>query len=184
MKFLVPILVAISIMTSVSSVTLPQASGSMMGKWSFYGTLSPKTDYRAKDFDRADIDTLQEILQYTDCIPGYEVTLTPAGVAEYLGNEHYKLESWEKLSDNEYREPWMPDAKGVTGRLSPWKVLCSVPAWLYVIETTGSSSLPSFTISFFQFLCIMNPYLAREPKCSSILSSFRELNSHRYRGIW
>ena len=102
MKFLVPILVAISIMTSVSSVTLPQASGSMMGKWSFYGTLSPKTDYRAKDFDRADIDTLQEILQYTDCIPGYEVTLTPAGVAEYLGNEHYKLESWEKLSDNEY----------------------------------------------------------------------------------
>lgn len=81
-------------------------------------------------------------------------------------------------------EPWMPDAKGVTGRLSPWKVLCPVPAWLYVIETTGSSSLPSFTISFFQFLCIMNPYLAREPKCSSILSSFRELNSHRYRGIW
>ena len=52
MKFLVPILVAISIMTSVSSVTLPQASGSMLGKWSFYGTLSPKTDYRAKDFDR------------------------------------------------------------------------------------------------------------------------------------
>ena len=99
MKFLVPILVALGIMTSVSSVTLPQASGSMMGKWSFYGTLSPKTDYRAKDFDRADIDTLQEILQYTDCIPGYEVTLTPAGVAEYLGNEHYKLESWEKLSD-------------------------------------------------------------------------------------
>jgi len=102
MKFLVPILVALGIMTSVSSVTLPQASGSMMGKWSFYGTLSPKTDYRAKDFDRADIDTLQEILQYTDCIPGYEVTLTPAGVAEYLGDGHYQLESWEKLSDNEY----------------------------------------------------------------------------------
>ena len=102
MKFLVPILVAISIMTSVSSVTLPQASGSMLGKWSFYGTLSPKTDYRAKDFDRADIDTLQEILQYTDCIPGYEVTLTPAGVAEYLDNEGYQLESWEKLSDNAY----------------------------------------------------------------------------------
>ena len=102
MKFLVPILVALGIMTSVSSVTLPQASGSMLGKWSFYGTLSPKTDYRAKDFDRADIDTLQEILQYTDCIPGYEVTLTPAGVAEYLGDEHYQLENWEKLSDNEY----------------------------------------------------------------------------------
>ncbi len=102
MKFLVPILVALGIMTSVSSVTLPQASGSMMGKWSFYGTLSPKTDYRAKDFDRADIDTLQEILQYTDCIPGYEVTLTPAGVVEYLDNKGYKLESWEKLSDNEY----------------------------------------------------------------------------------
>ena len=102
MKFLVPILVALGIMTSVSSITLPQTSGSMMGKWSFYGTLSPKTDYRAKDFDRADIDTLQEILQYTDCIPGYEVTLTPAGVTEYLDNKGYKLESWEKLSDNEY----------------------------------------------------------------------------------
>ena len=102
MKFLVPILVALGIMTSVSAVTLPQASGSMLGKWSFYGTLAPKTDYRAKDFDRADIDTLQEILQYTDCIPGYEVTLTPAGVAQYLDNEHYQLESWEKLSDNAY----------------------------------------------------------------------------------
>ena len=41
-------------------------------------------------------------LQYTDCIPGYEVTLTPAGVAEYLDDEHYQLESWEKLSDNAY----------------------------------------------------------------------------------
>ena len=101
MKFLVPILVAISIMTSVSSVTLPQASGSMMGKWSFYGTLSPKTDYRAKDFDRADIDTLQEILQYTDCIPGYEVTLTPAGVADYHDDDACSLDSREKLSNDE-----------------------------------------------------------------------------------
>ena len=102
MKFFAPILVAISLLTSVSSVTVPKADGGMMGTWSFYGTLPRNTNYRAKDFNTDDIATLQEILQYTDCIPGYEVTLTPAGVTQYLTNKGVTMEKWEQTGDQSY----------------------------------------------------------------------------------
>lgn len=75
------------------------------------------------------------------------------------------------LTQREWVDGWVPS-----------KVLGPVSARLYMTEATGSSSLPSFTISFSQFLCIMNPYLPREARCSLIPSSFGELNSHRYRG--
>lgn len=76
----------------------------LLGEWTFYGTLPANADYQSSTFDKGDIETLNEILEYTDAIPGDKVTITHRGVKEYLkaSNENYSVVDWVKKDKNRY----------------------------------------------------------------------------------